>query len=134
MNIHWLIKKAQEFQKNIYSCFIDYAKALDCADHDKLWKILKEMGNQTLPPENLYAGEEASVRTGQEQQFSPVAESCSTLIDTVGCSMPGHPVHHQLLEFIQTQVHRVSDAIQPSPPLSSPSPTFNLSQHQGLFK
>ena len=99
-------------------------------DHDKVWKILKEMGNQTLPPENLYAGQEASVRTGQEQQFSSVAESCSTLIDPMGCSMPGLPVHHQLLEFIQTQVHRVSDAIQPSPPLSSPSPTFNLSQHQ----
>ena len=43
-NIHWIIKKAREFQKNIYFCFIDYAKAFDCVDHDKLWKILKEMG------------------------------------------------------------------------------------------
>ena len=49
-------------------------------------------------------------------------------------STPGLPVHHQLLEFTQTQVHRVSDAIQPSHPLSSPSPALNLSQHQGLFK
>ena len=44
-NIHWIIKKAKEFQKNIYFCFIDYAKAFDCANHNKLWKILKEMGN-----------------------------------------------------------------------------------------
>ena len=46
-NIHWIIKKAREFQKNIYFCFIDYAKAFDCVDHNKLWKILKEMGKQT---------------------------------------------------------------------------------------
>ena len=46
-NIHWIIKKAREFQKNIYFCFIDYAKAFDCVDHNKLWKILKEMGYQT---------------------------------------------------------------------------------------
>ena len=50
------------------------------------------------------------------------------------CSMPGFPVHHQLPELAQTHVHRVSDAIQPSRPLSSPSPAFNLSQHQGLFQ
>ena len=56
------------------------------------------------------------------------------LCDSMDCSTPGLPVHHQLLEFTQTHVHRVSDAIQPSHPLSSPSPAFNLSQHQGLFK
>ena len=49
-NIHWIIKKAREIQKNIYFCFIDYAKAFDCVDHDKLWKILKEVGNQTTWP------------------------------------------------------------------------------------
>ena len=49
-NIHWIIKKAREFQKNIYFCFIDYAKAFDCVDHNKLWKILKEMGIQTTWP------------------------------------------------------------------------------------
>ena len=65
-------------------------------------------------------------------QVSPVAQSCPTLCDPMDCSMPG-PVHHQLLELPQTHVHRVSDAIQPSHPVSSPSPpTFNLSQHQGL--
>ena len=57
-----------------------------------------------------------------------------TLCDPMDCSMPGFPVHHQLLEFVQTHVHRVSDAIQPSHPLSSTSPTFSLSQHQGLFQ
>ena len=70
-SIHWIIEKAREFQKNIYFCFIDYAKAFDYVDHNKLWKILKEMG---LPDHliyllrNLYAGQEATVRTGHEQQ------------------------------------------------------------------
>ena len=52
-NIHWIIEKAREFQKNIYSCFIDYAKAFDCVDHNKLWKILKEMEYQTTWPASL---------------------------------------------------------------------------------
>ena len=63
----WIIKKAREFQKNICFCFIDYAKAFDCVDHDKLWKILKGMGIQdhlTCLLRNLYAGQEATVRTG----------------------------------------------------------------------
>ena len=66
-NICWIIEKAREFQKNIYFCFIDYAKAFNCVDHNKLWKILKEMG---IPDHlicllrNLYAGQEATVRTG----------------------------------------------------------------------
>ena len=66
-NIHWIIKKAREFQKNIYFCFIDYAKAFDCVDHYKLWNILKEMGKPdhlTYLLRNLYAGQEAAVRTG----------------------------------------------------------------------
>ena len=67
-------------------------------------------------------------------QFSSIAQSCLTLCDPVDCSTPGLPVHHQLPEFTQTYVHWVGDAIQPSHPLSSPSPAFNLSQHQGLFK
>ena len=66
-------------------------------------------------------------------QFSSVAQSCPTLCDPMNCSMPGLPVHHQLWEF--SHVHRVSDAIQPSHPLSSPSPPApNPSQHQGLFQ
>ena len=68
-------------------------------------------------------------------QFSLVAQSCLTLCDPMNCSTPGLPVHHQLLEFTQTHVHRVSDAIQSSHPLSSPSPTTpNPSQHQSLFQ
>ena len=67
VNIHWITKKAREFQKNIYFCFIDYGKAFDCVDQDKLWKILKEMGipdHLTCLLRNLYAGQEATVRTG----------------------------------------------------------------------
>ena len=67
VNIHWIIEKAREFQKNIYFCFIDYAKAFDCVDHNKLWKILREMGipdHLTCLLRNLYAGQEATVRTG----------------------------------------------------------------------
>ena len=66
-NIRWIMEKAREIQKNIYFCFIDYAKAFDCADHNKLWKILKEMGipdHLTRLLRNLYAGQEATVRTG----------------------------------------------------------------------
>jgi len=66
-NIHWIIEKAREFQKNIYFYFIDYAKAFDCVDHNKLWKILQEMeipDNLTRLLRNLYAGQEATVRTG----------------------------------------------------------------------
>ena len=67
LNIRWIIEKAREFQKNIYFCFIDYAKAFDCVDHHRLWKILKEMGipdHLTCLLRNLYAGQEATVRTG----------------------------------------------------------------------
>ena len=67
-------------------------------------------------------------------QFSSAAQLCLTLCDPMDCSTPGFPVHHQLLELAQTHVHRVSDAIQPSHPLSSPSPAFNLSQHQSLYQ
>ena len=67
-NISWIIKKTWAFQKNTYFCFIDYAKAFDCVDHDILWKILKEMGitgQLTCLLRNLYAGQEATVRTGR---------------------------------------------------------------------
>jgi len=66
---------------------------------------------------------------------SSVAQSCLTLCEPMNHSTPGLPVHHQLMELAQTHVYQVSDAIQPSHPLSSPSPlAFNLSQHQGLFQ
>ena len=67
VNVCWIIEKGRELQKNIYFCFIDYTKAFDCVNHNKLWKILKEMGipdHLTCPLRNLYAGQEATVRTG----------------------------------------------------------------------
>ena len=67
-NVHWITEKAREFQKNIYFCFIDYAKAFDCVDHNKLWKILREMGipnHLTCLLRNLYAAKEATIRTGR---------------------------------------------------------------------
>ena len=66
-NIHWIIEKAREFQKNIYFCFIDYTKAFDCMDHNKLWEILQEMGlpdHLTCLLSSQYAGQEATVKTG----------------------------------------------------------------------
>ena len=63
VNIRWIIEKASKFEKNIYFCFIDYTKAFDCVDHNKLWKILKEMEIQDLYIRNTYTGQEATVRT-----------------------------------------------------------------------
>ena len=73
--------------------------------------------------------------TFKKLSFSSVAQSCPTLCDSMHCNMPGFPAHHQLLEFTQTHVHGVGDAIQPSHPLSSPfPPTFNFSQHEVFFQ
>ena len=72
-NICWIIEKAREFQKNIYLCFIDYNKAFDCVEHNKLWKALKKMGipnHLTCLLRNLYVGQEATVRTLMEQLVS----------------------------------------------------------------
>ena len=69
-SIRWIIEKAREFQKNTYFCFIDYAKALDCVDHNKLWKILQEMeipDHLTCLLKNLYTGQEATVRIGHRR-------------------------------------------------------------------
>jgi len=86
-NIRWIMEKAREFQKNIYFCFIAYAKAFDCVDHNKLWKILKEMGipaHLTCLLRNLYAGQEATVRTGHGTPYwfqigKGVCQSCISL-------------------------------------------------------
>ena len=80
-NIHWIIEKAREFQKNIYYCLTDYAKSFDCVDHNKLWKILKEMGianHLTCLLRNLYAGQETTVRTrhGTTDRFKIGKEVC----------------------------------------------------------
>ena len=73
-NVYWIIEKAREFQKNIYFCLINYAEAFDFADHNKLWKIFKEMGipDLTCLLRNLYAGQEATVRTGHGTIDRPV--------------------------------------------------------------
>ena len=92
---------------------------------------LRDRKSTDLTPATLY------LRSQNElvDQFSSVTQSCPTLCDPIDCSTPGLPVHHQHLELAQAQVHRVSDAIQPSHPLSSPSPpAFNLSQHQDLIQ
>ena len=87
----------------------------------------------TIPSLNLEEIE--NMKKQITAQFSSVAQSCPTLCDTMNSSMQGLSVHHQLPEPTQTHVHRVSDVIPPSHPLSSPSsPALNLSQHQGLFK
>ena len=87
----------------------------------------------SLPRERVL-GDGWSIRS-VSQSVSSVAQLCPTICDPMNCSMPGLPVHHQLLEFTQTHIHRVGDAIQPSHPLSSPSPPApNPSQHQSLFQ
>ena len=95
--------------------------------------IYQVPGTRKIPPNYLelslnYLGPQNS------SHFSSVAQSCPTLCDPMDCSTPGLPVYHQFPEFTQTHVHWVSDTIQPSHPLLSPSPpALNLSQHQGLF-
>ena len=104
-NIIWIINKAREFQK-------------------------KKRKKNLL----LYAKASEYIQFSSVQ-FSSVTHSCLTLCDPMNCSMPGFPVHHQFLEFAQTHVHRISDAIQPSHPLLSSFPlALNLSQHQHLFQ
>ena len=83
----------------------------------------------------IKSSRERQISYNSTYQFSSAAQSCPTLCDPMNPSTPGLPVHHRLPEFTQTHVHRVSDAIQPSHPLSSPSPPApNPSQHQGLFQ
>ena len=108
-NICWIIENAREFQKNIYFCFIDYAKAFDCVDHNKLWKILQEMGipgHLTCLLRNLYAGQEATVQPDMEQQTgSKFGKECIkavychpaylTYMQSTSCKMPGW-VEHKL--------------------------------------
>ena len=104
-NILWIIEKAREFQKNIYFCFIDYAKAFHCVDHNKLWKILQEMGipdHLTCLLRNLYAGQEATVRTGHGTTDKLGKEYIKavychlaylTFMQSTSCEMPGWMKH-----------------------------------------
>ena len=99
-NIYWIMENAREFQKNIYFCLIDYAKAFDCVDHNKLWKILKELGipdHLTCLLRNLYAGQDTTVRTGHGttdwfQIGKGVHQGCilsPCLFKSTSCEMPG---------------------------------------------
>ena len=101
-NIHWIIEKTREYQKNIHFCFIDYAKAFDSVDHNKLWKILQEMGTPdhlTCLLRNLYTGQEATVRTGHgKTDWLQIGEGVHqgychpvylTYMQSISCKMPG---------------------------------------------
>ena len=127
-NICWIIEKAREFQKKIYFCFIDYAKAFDCVDHNKLWKILKEMGipdHLTCLLRNL--------RTFRSDQINLSVRCYSFRPHESQHARP--PCPSPTPRVYQTHVHRFSDAIHPSHPLLFPSPPApNPSQHQSLFQ
>ena len=128
-NIRWIIKKAREFQKSIYFCCIDYAKAFDCVDHSKLWKILQEMGipgHLNCLLRNLYAGQEATVRTGHGttdwfQIRKGVYEGCIlshclfNYTKSTSCEMPGwmkHKLESRLLGKVS-----ITSSMQMTPPL-----------------
>ena len=108
------------------------SNALESFDRCKITMLWEHKDDQILH-QGLSPGEQTYC--WGKVQFNSVSQSCPTLCDPVDCSTPSLSFYHQLPELTQTHVHRVDDAIQPSHPLSSPSPlTFNLSQHQGLFK
>ena len=92
-DIRWIMEKAREFQKNIYFCFIDYAKAFDCVDHNKLWEILKEMGipdHLTCLLRNLHAGQEATVRIGHgKTEFGHGSKQEKEYVKAIYC----HPAY-----------------------------------------
>ena len=129
VSIHWIIEKAREFQKNVYFCFSDYTKAFDYVDHNKLWKILQEMrvpDHLACLLRNLHAGQEATVRTGHEQQTGSKlgkeyvkAVYCHpvylTSMQSTSSEMPGwmkHKLESRLLGEI-----RITSDMQMTPPL-----------------
>ena len=124
-----MLEKPNQMKGNIWSSYFEIGKQTKVMLHRKRKKLT--LMKICLHNNSLYYSYNLSVSI----IFSSVAQSCPTLCNPMYCSTPGLPVHHQLLEFTQTHVHRVGDAIQPSHPLSSPSPpALNLSQHRGLYK
>ena len=114
LQIRWIMEKSREFQKNIYFCFIDYAKAFDCVDHNKLWKILKEM---RIPDHlmcllrNLFAGQEATVRTGHgttDLSESGNVKANLTYMQSTSCKMPGW-MKHKLESIFLGEISITSD-------------------------
>ena len=128
-NIWWITKKAREYQKNMYFCFIDYAKAFDCVDHNKPWKILKDMGipdHLTCLLRNLYAGQEATVRTGhgktdwfqigkEVHQGCILSPSYLTYMQITSSEMPGWMKHK--LESSFWEGLSITSDMQMTPPL-----------------
>ena len=114
-NIQWIIEKAREFQKNIYFCFIDYSKAFDCVDQNKLWKILKEMGipnHLTCLQRNLYAGHEATARTGHgTRDWFQIGKGVHQ-----GCILSPGWVKHKLESRLPGEISITSNT-QMTPPL-----------------
>ena len=130
-NICWIIKKAREFQKNIYFCFIDYAKAFYCVDHNKLWKILKEMGipeQLTCLLRNLCAGQEATVRTAHETNRTgstlvPNPERSTSRLYIVPCLVNLHAkciMWNEGLDEAQARIKKeisITSDMQTAPPI-----------------
>ena len=117
--IHWIIKEARELQKNIYFCFIDYAKASDCVDHNKLWKFFKEMGIQdslTWLLRNLYASQEATgSKLGKEYVKAVYCHPVLTYMPSTSYKMPGW-MKHKLESRLPGEMSITSD-MQMTPPL-----------------
>ena len=122
-NICWIMEKAREFQKNIYFCFIAHAKAFDSVDHNKLWKILKELGildHLTCLLRNLYAGQEATVRTSHGttdwfQTGKGICQGCILSPCFISCKMQGW-MKHKLESRLPGEILKTSDT-QMTPPL-----------------
>ena len=129
VNIRWIIKKAREFQKNIYFCCIDYAKAFDCVDHNKLWKILQELGipdHLTCLLINLYAGQEQHLELDMEQQTGSKLgkeyikalychPACLTYMQSTSCEMQGW-IKHKLESRLPGEISITSET-QMIPPV-----------------
>ena len=125
--ITWITAFCNSMTLSVMLCRATQEGQVMVESSDKTWSTGEEIGKPLQ-----YSCLENPMNS---QSVSSVTQSCPTLCDPMNCGTPGLPVHHQLPELTQTHVHWVSDAIQPSHPLFSPSPlAFNLSQHQGLFK
>ena len=141
--LHLFIVCVFSILEKIFGFYLQLINLLFCVSHLLFYSSVEWFLSKMKPLVCMIAGwcllKELLVKVLLEHavsiQFSSVPQSCPTLCDPMNYSMPGLPVHHQLLESTQTHVHRVGDAIQPTHPLLSPSPpALYLSQHQGLFK
>ena len=128
-----LIDRQESWSSQCISCFWLNLRRASMSEDKIFLENMKKWYMTVFSPLLLIALE--STQDWIIVQFSSIAQSCPTLCNSMNCRMPGFPVHHQLPELAQTHVRRVGDAIQPSCPLTSPSPpAFKLSLHQGLFK